>query len=103
MNDLLFYDDIIISNGDLVVGESTIQHQFDLLKSKPFDWLFAPEIGVDVELFLDDEGRVDNLFRRIKFEFERDGMAVNNIQVLKDDFYGGVITADTIRIDALYQ
>lgn len=103
MRDLLFYEDIIIESGDLQIGESTIQHQFDLLKSKPNDWLFAPEIGVNVESFLDDEKTANDLFRRIKFEFERDGMAVNNIQILKDDFYGGVITADTIRIDALYQ
>jgi hypothetical protein len=103
MNDLLFYEDIIIESGDLQIGDSTIQHQFDLLKSKPFDWLFAPEIGVDVESFLDDEKTANDLFRRIKFEFERDGMSVNSIQILKDDFFQGVITADTIRIDALYQ
>ena len=103
MRDLLFYEDIIIENGDLQIGESTIQHQFDLLKSKPNDWLFAPEIGCDVELFLDDEKTANDLFRRIKFEFERDGMLVNDIAILKDDFYGGVITTDTIRINAYYQ
>jgi hypothetical protein len=103
MRDLLFYEDIIIENGDLQIGESTIQHQFDLLKSKPNDWIFAPEIGVNVESFLDSEHTTKDLFRSIKFEFDRDGMQVDSIQIVKDDFYQGIITSDTIKINAYYQ
>jgi hypothetical protein len=105
MKDLIFDDDedILILNGDFDISDSTIQHQFDLLKSAPGDWLFAPEIGVNVESFLDSETNVNDLFRRIKFEFDRDGMQVDSIQIAKNDFYSGIITSDTIRINAYYQ
>ncbi len=105
MRDLIFADDedILILNGDLDVGDSTVQHQFDLLKSAPNDWLFAPEIGVNVESFLDSERTTQDLFRRIKFEFDRDGMTVDSIKIVRDDFYQGIISSDTIRINAYYQ
>lgn len=105
MRDLIFADDedILILNGDLEIADSTIQHQFDLLKSAPGDWLFSPEIGVNVESFLDSEHTTKDLFRRIKFEFDRDGMQVDSIQIVKDDFYQGIIASDTIKINAYYQ
>ncbi len=103
--DILFAvsGDIAIVGGDLVIDNGTIQHQYDLLISRKKDWLFDPAVGVGVEDYLDDETSASDLFLVIKAEFERDGMEVTSINIREEDFANGVITTDTLKINATYQ
>ncbi len=106
MTDLIFdteSQDISIVGGDIVIGDSLIQHQYDLLVSHKGDWLFNPKCGVGVETYLDDEKTTTDLFRAIKIEFEKDGMKVNSISIQEQDFSYGIITSETIKIEATYQ
>ncbi len=85
MNDFLLDidNDLQIANGDLVTGESTLQHQNLLLISSKGAWKENPTVGVGAAGFLKDED-VNGLLAEIKQEFEKDGMKVNSIEY-KDD------------------
>ena len=76
-------DDLQCANGDLVVGESTTQHQNLLLLSSKGAWKENPTVGVGAAGFLKDED-VNGLLAEIKEQFEKDGMKVNNIYYSND-------------------
>lgn len=80
MKDILLNTDLDLqfSNGDLVIGESTKQHQELLMLSKKGDWKENPTIGIGAPGFLKDED-YDGLLAEIKKEFERDGMVVRSV------------------------
>ena len=94
MNDLLFDDDLDlqIAGGDLVVGESTAQHQKTLILADKGEFKEVPMRGVGAHRFLEDHSP-DNLAREIRVEFAADGMKVNKIKIA-DDL--------TIQVDANY-
>ena len=72
--------DLLFQDGDLVVGESTLQHQEDLLMTGKGEWREDPTIGVGLLDWLDDDALGD-LPSVIGEEFERDGMSVKNVTV----------------------
>lgn len=72
--------DLKVDNGDLVIGESTAQHQQCLLMAKKGDIKQAPTVGVDVFNEIDDE-RPEDLMRQIRLQFSKDGMKVDKLQV----------------------
>jgi hypothetical protein len=71
-------DELQISHGDFIKGESTIQHQTDLLCAEKGDYKLNPTMGVAALAYVDDEDP-QNLRRAIAVEFTRDGMQVNKI------------------------
>lgn len=93
MTDILLDDnfDLQIINGDLVVGESTLQHQKLLLYSDKCEFKNTPMRGVGIRRYLETTSP-DKLAREIKAEFYTDGMQVNTID----------IAVDSIVIDAQY-
>lgn len=93
MKDLLLDEnfDLVFENGDLVIGESSEQHQNLLLLTKKGDWKENPTIGVGINGVLKDDAESD-ITSIIRVEFQKDGMKVNGI----------FLTENEIRIDANY-
>lgn len=93
--DLLLDDnmEIVIADGDFVIGESTAQHQKMLILSEKCELKEVPMRGVGARRFLEDS-RPDNLAREIRQEFTTDGMTVKQINIEADL---------NIQIDAFYQ
>ena len=86
MNDLILNtsNDLLIENDDLVIGESTRQHQGSLLQTVRAELKQSPDVGVGVSLYLKSENEIGNLLSEIKQEFEKDGMSVRIIAYSND-------------------
>ncbi len=85
MRDFLLDDnfDLLIVDGDLVVGDSTSQHQKILILADKGEFKDVPMRGVGALKYLEDHSP-DNLAREIRLEFSADGMKVNKIQIAPD-------------------
>lgn len=84
--------DLFIKNGDLAFGESTEQHQRDLVLAMPGEFRQSPLIGCGIRTELLNSIAPDELRIAIQREFERDGMQVVRLAV----------NGDAISIDAHY-
>lgn len=73
--------DLAFAGGDLAWGESTLQHQNDLLVAVPGEYKQYPFVGVGLTRSLLDEESPAALKRRIQRELERDGQRVSRLQV----------------------
>lgn len=71
--------DLLIENGDLLMGESTKQHQELLVLIAKGELREFPTRGVGIRWWLLDEQPGD-LNSEIKREFERDGMRVDTMR-----------------------
>jgi hypothetical protein len=93
MQDMLLDDtgDLLILNNDVVLGESSEQHQRLLLQSTKGDWKEQPTVGVNAPFYLKDDDK-NGLMGSIKTEFEKDGLKVNKI----------IFSGSKINIDASY-
>ncbi len=80
MNDYLLDDeeDLKVVSGDWVVGESTYQHQRQLILNAKGDYKANPTICVDVVTFIDNDDK-SAVRREIAKEFMRDGMLVKDL------------------------
>jgi hypothetical protein len=81
MKDLLLEDNglkVDAMNHDLVIGESSRQHQELLLLTNKGEWREHPLIGVGLETYLNGENGGD-LFATVKKQFSDDGMLVSDI------------------------
>lgn len=74
--------DILIADGDFVIGDSTKQNQRALLIANKSEFKQHPKTGVGINGYLLDENEQDML-REIRSQFESDGMTVKKT-VLKD-------------------
>jgi len=92
--DLLIADDfdLLIEDGDLIVGESTRQHQSLLLMIDKGTLREFPRIGVGALTWINDDVSGD-LNSQIKREFEADGMKVLGVR-------GGF---SNLQIEAVYE
>jgi hypothetical protein len=81
MNDFLLDEngDLLIENGDFVIGDSSSQHQKDILMATKGEFKEFPEIGVGIEAMLFDDDYMDFLIEAKK-NLEYDGMDINNIE-----------------------
>jgi hypothetical protein len=88
--DLLFTPngDLDLGSNDLRYGESTDQHQRDILLARKGDYKMAPTVGVGVLDYLLDH-TPDEMQRDIRQQFYQDGMTVNKIT-----FLNGLLTLD---------
>lgn len=83
MNDLMLNtsNEILIENDDLVIGESTRQHQACLLQMTKGELKESPDVGVGIGLFLKSENEIGELLGTVKQEFEKDGMTVKSLSL----------------------
>lgn len=86
-------DDLLIANGDLVIGESTLQHQRHLLIAEKGEYKENPTVGVGIYGFLLDDN-VEDMMRTVVQEFSKDGMLVDSVKLNNDG---------KLAIDAEYQ
>ena len=94
MNDILLNTDgtIKVENGDLVINESSLQHQHLILQASKGCFRHYPALGVNVSDVILDESP-DDLLLNIRREFKRDGMKVNSVKIIEGK----------VRIDAEYE
>lgn len=76
--------DIMFSNGDFVVGDSTMQNQYLILSTHKGEWKENPFIGAGLEDMLHDEGGEAYWKRRIAEELKRDGMDVKEVKIINN-------------------
>ncbi len=91
MTDILTDDngDLLIQNGDIVIGESDNQHQVDIILSNKGEYKEFPEIGVGIVQMLSDDDPMSVLIE-IKKNLQYDSMKVNNVKFEEN----GKITID---------
>lgn len=83
--------DLLISNGNLVVGESDNEHIGEILRAYPGEYKQSPMIGVDIKRAIN--GAIDgNVRRDIRLNLQADGLRVSNL----------VFTETQLNIDADY-
>lgn len=81
MKDILFEN-----NSELIgVGLSTGFHQQDILIQHKGWNKFTPQLGVGILDFIDEETTSEEVKSVITYEFERDGMTVNDIAITADN------------------
>lgn len=76
-------DDIDLSTGDVRYGESTRQHQRDILICAPGDFKQAPTVGVGSVRYLHDN-LPDDYLRRVRKQLQQDGMNVLEVAYDQD-------------------
>ncbi len=74
-------NDLASSDGDFLIGDSTRQHQVDLLVANEGEYKQWPITGVGIEGFLLDEDKTD-MIRKIRSQFTRDGMSVLKVTAI---------------------
>lgn len=67
--------DLLFVAGDIAYGESTLQHQRDLLLARQGDYRYAPTVGIGVKDY-EKEDDAETLLRAISQQFTQDGMNV---------------------------
>ena len=81
VKDILTDDDgdLIIKNGDIVIGESDYQHIQDIIIAAPGDYKQYPLIGANIRM--QQNGSIDGDFRKLlRLQLESDGYSVSQIQ-----------------------
>lgn len=86
--------DLIMRDGDFALGESTAQHQKDLLISDKGQYKAFPTVGVGIEGWLNDDVNLIELEKAVINEFESDGMRVGQINIREID--NAIINAEYI-------
>ena len=75
--------DLLIEHGDFVVGESTHQHQKDLLIAYPGDYRFAPLDGLGIFDYINDDDLTD-LGREIQRVLRSDSMTISRLEIFEN-------------------
>lgn len=71
-------NDLMIADNDLVIGESTEQHQYLLMLCNKGDFKENPLSCVGIAEWLKDND-ISGCLAEIKTQFQKDGMNVNSI------------------------
>lgn len=83
IKDILLTDelDLKFADGDLAIGEATVQSQNLLLLAEKGTFVGTPNVGVGVQQWLNNETTSDELKHAIQNEMESDGMTVQTLEV----------------------
>lgn len=85
MQDILTDDnqDLLIANGDFVIGDSENQQQHFILLANKGEFKEFPEVGVGIVQMLNNE-QYTELMIEAKKNLEYDGMQIENIRFKED-------------------
>lgn len=86
-------NDLVIKNGDILIGDSTLQNQNLIIQSQKGEFKNVPEIGVGILSEINNENKREVL-SQIRRNFEYDGMTVNKL---------GFANNGNILVDAEYK
>lgn len=75
--------DLLIQDGDFVIGDSTIQNQKLLFVTKKGEWRQNIGVGIGAIDYINDDALAD-LSQEIQKQFEADGMRVKKVSVMDD-------------------
>lgn len=75
--------DLLIVDGDFVIGESINQEILLIINSSPGNWKQNPLVGVAINKFLASTGMGGTIRRNIEVGLQADGMT--NVQVIVDE------------------
>lgn len=84
MTDVLYdpiTDDLLIQGGDLVVGESTRQHQADVIVAGKAWYHHAPGLGADANRQLLAHPGTNGVIGTIRTELLRDGLPTEGLRM----------------------
>lgn len=73
--------DLLIANGDFVVGESTLQHVKDLLITQKGQYRLHPDAGIGIDQFINDDVTNDELASVIQAGIANDNATVSILKV----------------------
>jgi hypothetical protein len=73
--------DLLVVNGDFVIGVSDNQHIQDIIQSYIGWWKQFPLVGVGIQSYVNSNGQDQALARSIQIQLQSDGFTVQNPQV----------------------
>lgn len=65
--------DLLIVNGDFVIGESDEQHNYDIMKSEPGWWKEYPLVGFGPLKYLNSQATFAELNQSARIQLQADG------------------------------
>lgn len=74
--------DLLIRNGDFVVGNGNDQHMNDIIQTVPGEWKESPFLGCDLYRFTNANVTTSEVVAIVKKQLEIDLFTVNNIDVI---------------------
>jgi hypothetical protein len=75
--------DMLITNGDIAIGEATYQHVYLILSSQKGEWKQYPLLGVGIEDKLGDNDT--NYWKYlIRSELRKDGLEIDRLDISDD-------------------
>jgi hypothetical protein len=76
--------DLDLTGGDISFGESTAQHERDIIVAHKGDYRLSPGTGVGIIDFLESSG--ENVVLAISQQLAADGMTVNSVQIVNGNY-----------------
>ncbi|MDJ0363565.1 hypothetical protein QMK33_00255 [Hymenobacter sp. H14-R3] len=76
--------DLAIEGGDLVIGESTEQHQQLLMLTEKGEWRERPFVGAGINTMLLDDAPAAAIIQAIQSQMELDGQVVTHLALIDD-------------------
>jgi hypothetical protein len=74
-------NDLVILNGDFVIGYSDQQHIEDIINDNVGNWKQYPTCGVGIKQYQASSGQEQIIERLIKLQLQNDGYNVDNLRV----------------------
>lgn len=90
--------DLLIQNGDFVVGPSDPQHIKDIINSFPGWWKRTPTVGVGIFQYLNSAGQEQTIEKSIKTQLQADGYVVASPEVSFDANGELTIAPNAVRV-----
>lgn len=80
MTDILLDEnnDVLIKDGDFVIGRSDEQHQAHIIIANKGEYKAHPEVGVGIQDMLNNDDYTEILIE-VKKQLQYDGMRINNV------------------------